>query len=142
MRERLWWCLPTLVLGPADGFLTLWGQPGAYWSGGFAEVNEVNPLAAWLLTVHPLAFAASGAPYLLLVVGAVMALPWRWAAAVALVVASTHALGVGLWCLDLFRQPLFPLAAEGLVLVALGALVWRRGRLHSVEPGASADRGR
>lgn len=103
MRERLWWCLPTFVLGPADGVLTLWGQPAAYWSDGFVEVNEVNPLAALLMSIHPLAFAASGVPYLLLVLGIVILLPRRWAAAVALVVAATHALGVAFWCMDLFR---------------------------------------
>jgi hypothetical protein len=132
MRERLWWCVPAVVLCAADGFLTLWGQPAAYWSGGFAAVNEGNPLAAWLLTVHPLAFAASAVPYLLVVVGIVMVLPRRWAAAVAVGVASAHALAVVVWCLVLFRQPLFPLAAGGLVLVTLGLLVWRRGRA----PGA------
>jgi hypothetical protein len=142
MRERLWWCLPALVLCAADGFITLWGQPAAYWSGGFAVVNEDNPLAAWLLTVHPVAFAASAVPYLLLVFGVVMVLPRRWAAAVAGGIASAHAFAVGVWCLVLFRQPLFPLAAGGLVLVALGVLTWRLGRVHSAEQAAPATGGR
>jgi len=103
-------------------------------------VNEGNPLAAWLLTVHPLAFAASAVPYLLVVLGVVMVLPRRWAAAVAGGVASAHALAVGVWCLVLFRQPLFPLTAGGLVLVALGVLMWRRGRAHSADQAAAADR--
>src|SRR5437899_1167445 len=42
--QRLWWCLPAVVLCVADGLLTLWGQPVAYWSGGFAVVREGNPL--------------------------------------------------------------------------------------------------
>jgi hypothetical protein len=101
--RRLWWCLPALVLCVADGLLTLWGQPAAYWSGGFAAVREGNPLAAWLLGVHPLAFAAAGVPYLLVVLGAVMVLPRRWAAAVTVGVAAAHALAVGVWCVILFR---------------------------------------
>src|SRR4051794_6843375 len=100
--QRLWWCLPAVVLCAADGLITLWGQPAAYWSGGFAVVCEANPLAAWLLSVHPLAFAAAGVPYLLVVIGTVMVLPRRWAAVAAVVVASAHAFAVGAWCLVLF----------------------------------------
>src|SRR5262245_55568262 len=96
--RRLWWCLPVTVFCAADGLLTLWGQPPDYWSGGYSQVREGNPLAAWLLTVHPLAFAASGVPYLVLVVGVVLMLPRRWAAAVALGVTAAHAFAVGVWC--------------------------------------------
>jgi hypothetical protein len=127
--QRLWWCLPAMVLCASDGLLTLWGQPAEYWSGGFELVREGNPLAAWLLTVHPLAFAAAGVPYLLVVLGTVMALPRRWAAAAAVVIASAHAFAVGLWCLVLFPQPLLPLTGLGLVLLALGVLAWRQGRI-------------
>ena len=58
--ERLWWCLPAIVLCATDGLLTLWGQPQAYWSGNFASINEDHPVAAWFLSLHPLAFAAAG----------------------------------------------------------------------------------
>jgi hypothetical protein len=128
MREqRLWWCLPAVALCAADGFLTLWGQPAAYWSSGFAVVREGNPLAAWLLTIHPLAFAVSAVPYLLVVVGTVLIAPRRWAAAAALGVASAHAFAVGAWCLVLFRQPVLPLALEGLSLIGLATLTLRMG---------------
>ena len=96
--RRLWWCVPAVVLAVADGCLTLWGQPEAYWSGGFRAINEGNPLAAWLLGVHPLAFASAGVPYLLLVIAAVMALPRWWAVAVAKAIAPAHAFGVSVWC--------------------------------------------
>jgi hypothetical protein len=96
--RRLWWCLPAVALAAADGCLTLWGQPEEYWAGGFQVVCEGNPLAAWFLKLHPLAFAASGVPYLLLVVGAVLALPRWWAAGVAVAVALAHAFGAGAWC--------------------------------------------
>jgi hypothetical protein len=125
--QRLWLCLPATVFCAADGFITLWGQPAAYWSDGFAKVDEGNPLAAWLLTVHPLAFAVAGVPYLLGVVGTVMMLPRRWAAAVAGGVAAAHAFAVAVWCLVLFRQPLLPLALVGLVLVGLGTVAWQQG---------------
>jgi hypothetical protein len=101
--RRLWWCLPAVVLCAADGFLTPWCQPAAYRSGGFAAVHEGKPLTAWLLRVHPLALAGAAVPYLLAVVGTVLVLPRRWAAAVAVGVGSAHAFAVGLWCLILFR---------------------------------------
>jgi hypothetical protein len=106
---------------------TLCGQPAAYWSGEFTLVPEGNPLAAWLLTVHPLAFAAAGVPYLLVVVGTVLVVPWHWLAVVSLGVAFAHAFAVGVWCHVLFRQPLLLVACVGLVLFALAATAgWRR----------------
>jgi hypothetical protein len=102
-RQRLWWCLPAVGQCVADGLLTLWGQPAVYWSGGFAVVREGNPLAAWLLSVHPLAFAVAGLPYLLVVLGTVIVVPRRWAAVVAVGVASAHAFAVSVWCAVLFR---------------------------------------
>jgi len=102
--QRLWFCLPAIVLCAADGCITLWGQPATYWSEGFRTVREGNPLAAYLLTVHPLAFALAGVPYLFIVVGTIMVLPRRWAAVVAAGVASAHAFGVAGWCLVLFHS--------------------------------------
>jgi hypothetical protein len=125
--QRLWSCLPPALLCATDGLITLWGQPAAYWSGEFRVVHEANPLAAWLLTVHPLAFAAAGVPYLLVVAGTIMVLPRRWAAAVAVGIASTHAFAVAVWCLVLFREPMFPLIAVALVLAGSGAVAWQFG---------------
>jgi hypothetical protein len=90
-------------------------------------VCEGNPLAAWLLTVHPLAFAAAGVPYLLVVAGTIMVLPRRWAAAVAIGIASTHAFAVAVWCLVLFREPMLPVIAVALVLAGSGAVAWQFG---------------
>jgi hypothetical protein len=115
------------VLCAADGLITLWGQPAAYWSGEFRVVREGNPLAAWFLTVHPLAFVAAAVPYLLVVVGTIMLLPQRWAAAVAIGIAATHALAVALCCLVLFLLSLLPLIAVALILAGSGAVAWQFG---------------
>jgi hypothetical protein len=108
--KRICLCIPGIVLCCADGCITLLGQPAEYWSGGFATVREGNPLAAWLLTVHPLAFAAAALPYLAGFVGAVLVLPQRWAVALAIAVAIAHAVGVITWTLVLLpdtRNALF-----------------------------------
>jgi hypothetical protein len=135
--QRLWLCLPAVVLGCGDGLLTLAGQPAAYWSDGFQVVREANPLAAWLLTVHPLAFAAAAVPYLLLVMGTVMLLPRYWAATVAAGIALVHLIGVGLWCTVLLREPLIPLAGIGAAVVCVSALAWRQARKATIESSVS-----
>jgi hypothetical protein len=125
--KRLWLCLPGAVLCAADGCLTLWGQPAAYWAGGYTAVREGNPLAAWLLEIHPLAFAASAVPYLGAFAAAVLALPRRWAAAVAVVVPAAHACGVATWCLYLCPELWWPLIGLWLFGGGLGAVAWRLG---------------
>jgi hypothetical protein len=131
--QRLWLWLPTVVLSAADGFMTLAGQPAAYWEGDFAIVDELNPLAAWFLSLHPLAFAASGVPYLLLVAALIVRLPRPWSAAVAVVIAATHALGVVLWSLILFQEPWFALVIIGFGVVGLAGVAWQRGWRDGVQ---------
>lgn len=104
-RPRLWLCLPPMVLCLLDGTVTLYGQPTAYWTDGYTTVREGNPLAAWLLTIHPLAFAASAVPYLLLVFTFIWLLPWRGALAVSILVSLAHLVGLATWGFVLFRLP-------------------------------------
>jgi hypothetical protein len=118
--ERLWLCVPVIVLCAADGLLTLAGQPAEYWSGGYAAVNEAQPVAAWFLTLHPLAFAFAGVPYILLVAGGILWLPRRYAVAVAVIVALAHAFAVFLWCRVLFDESM-----PAVVFIGLGALAWQ-----------------
>jgi uncharacterized protein DUF5658 len=115
--RRLWLCLPVVVFSAADGLFTLYGQPHEYWSNGFKTIREGNPIAAWLLGVHPLAFALSAIPYLAVIALAVVSLPRYLGAAIALCVAVAHAFAVGWWCFVLFERPLSPAAVVILVLI-------------------------
>jgi len=139
LGATFWLCLPAFVLAAADGLITLWGQPEAYWSSGYATVCEGNPLAAWVMSLHPLAFAAAGVPYLLLVFGAVATLPRRGAAAVAIAIPLAHAVGVASWCVILFPEPWLPLGVLGLGLVGLAAVAWRKGWCVQVGAGSVSD---
>jgi hypothetical protein len=125
--ERVWWCLPAAVLCAADGLLTLWGQPAAYWSGDYAVVNEGHPMAAWFLSRHPLAFAAAGVPYLLLVALVVACLPRPWALLAAVGVAAGHAVGAAMWCWILFPQPAVGLVPLAILVAGSGRFAWQRG---------------
>jgi len=124
-RERLWWCLPAAVLCAADGVLTLWGQPPEYWSSGFAQVREGHPVPAWFLQIHPLAFAAAGVPYLLLVAALVLWLPRFWAVLFAVAVAAGHALAVIAWCRNLFPEPVAPVVVAAIAVGGCGFVAWR-----------------
>jgi hypothetical protein len=125
--QRVWWCLPATVLCGADGLLTLWGQPEAYWLGDYAVIREGHPVAAWFLSRHPLVFAAAGVPYLLLVALVVVCLPRRWALLAAVGVAAGHTLGAVLWCRILFPQPAVALVPLAILVVGSGMCAWQRG---------------
>lgn len=124
--QRLWLYVPPVLLFLLDGCLTLLGQPTAYWGGDFSTVNEGNPLAAWLLTVHPLAFAAAGVPYTLLVAGAILWLPWRWAEIAAVLVSLSHMFGVISWSGLLASESFGASLLFIPISVALLAVAWRR----------------
>jgi hypothetical protein len=128
-RQRLWLCLPPITLCAFDGCVTLWGQPAAYWAGDRAAVYEGNPLAAWLLALHPLAFAAAGVPYGLLLAGAILRLPRRCSEAVAVLFSFSHAVGVLTWTGFLMGESPGALAllVPAAVLLLLAAW-WRCGR--------------
>jgi hypothetical protein len=104
ISQRLWLCVPPVVLCGLDGALTLWGQPPQYWTSGYNTFHEANPLAAWLLTVHPLAFAAAGLAYCLGVCAAVSWLPLRYSVAMTTLVSLGHAVGVVSWVATLIRR--------------------------------------
>jgi len=103
--RRIWLCLPPVFLCGLDGGMTLWGQPTEYWAGGYSTIREANPLAAWLLTVHPMAFTAAGLVYCLAVCVAVLWLPLRYALALSILVSLAHAVGVVTWGIWLIQQP-------------------------------------
>jgi hypothetical protein len=122
--QRFWLCAPPITLCAFDGCMTLWGQPAAYWTDGYATVREGNPLAAWLLAVHPLVFAAAGVPYVLLVGGAILRLPWRWSVTAAVLVSLSHAVGVVAWTVVLTGESPGALALLAPATVMLLAIAW------------------
>ncbi len=128
--HRLWWFLPVALFAGVDGLITLWGQPSEYWSEGYFQIHEANPLGYWLLSIHPLVFAAAGVPYLLLVASTILILPKRWAIGVAVVLTGSHAFGVCAWCEVLFSPPMFVWLTVIGVLLAYGLWgLWLRQRM-------------
>jgi len=54
IKGKLWLCVPIIVTDLLDATVTMLGQPKEYWAGSYDLVNEFNPIARWLLTIHPI----------------------------------------------------------------------------------------
>jgi hypothetical protein len=97
LRERLWLCVPPLVMYNLDVGLTLAGQNEAYWAGDYSSPDELNLFAHLLLSTHPLLFAAVALLWEIVFCGLILWLPPRLAAPVALVLAVGHTYGACTW---------------------------------------------
>ncbi|MEM8783497.1 MAG: hypothetical protein AAGE65_11665 [Planctomycetota bacterium] len=81
----------------ADLGFTLLGQPDAYWQGDYTAHREANPVGQWWLAWHPLAFAAAGLIYGLLMTGLIYAAA-RWLACwIAVAWTIAHLTGAMSW---------------------------------------------
>jgi hypothetical protein len=99
MRQRLWLCLPPLLVCLGDQAATLWGQPSEYWAGHYSTTAEQSPHGSWLMARHPLAYLGAALGYMFLFTVVIVLLPRRlaWVAALALVLGHTWGMGVCLW---------------------------------------------
>lgn len=95
-HQRLWLCLPPLILCTFDGGLTLLGQSPGYWLD-YSLVDELNPVGRWFLGLHPLAFAAALALWGVSFSVAITCLPQRAAFLASLGITLAHALGGATW---------------------------------------------
>ncbi len=95
------WMTGPILFAFADGAATLVGQPVEYWAGGFHAVEELNPIGAWLLGIHPAAFAAGLVVWIGVVTALLYLLPWRIARVVACAVLVSHGIGLCSWLIQL-----------------------------------------
>jgi hypothetical protein len=130
IRQRLWLCLPPLLMYNLDVGLTLAGQNEDYWSGDYSLVDEMNVFAHLLLSTHPFLFAAAALLWEVVFCGLILVLrPWL-AASIALLIAVGHTYGSCTWIVHWERfgyvvAIIFPLMAGWLI-----AFCWvRAGRL-------------
>jgi hypothetical protein len=77
VKNKLWLCLPIIVCNVLDKTVTLLGQPVEYWNSSYTIVNEWNPVARLLLTMHPLAYIISAIPELIIISILIILLPTR-----------------------------------------------------------------
>jgi hypothetical protein len=79
--------------------LTLRGQPAEYWNGIAGNALEANPIGLYLLGLHPGAFVAGAALYVVLFAFAIFMLSERWAFLLSLALVIAHASGTNSWLL-------------------------------------------
>lgn len=85
----------------ADGAVTLGAQSSEYWAGGYQAVEELNPVGAWLLGVHPAAFAGGLVIWIGVVTAMLFLLPRRIGRVAACAVMFGHGIGICSWLIQL-----------------------------------------
>ena len=106
-----------------DAALTLGGQAPEYWSDGYAFVREDNPIANWLLQLHPMAFVMGVILWMISFTAAVHRLPIGLARVTAFAVMFGHALGAASWLLR-WHYGLVAVFVLLLAARALDGLIW------------------
>ena len=136
--KRAWtWIGPAVMCG-IDVGLTLALQPSRYWQEGYQFAHDANPLARWLLAVHPLALLGAILLWVLAFSAAISRLHWRTARLAALVILFGHAFGASTW---LIRRPYGWLWCLGVWLLAryLFGRFWDQS---PAKPAANSSTGR
>jgi hypothetical protein len=85
------------LLCALDFGLTLYGQSPSYWSGNYADVNELSPSFAAYLAIHPLAFVGAGLLWIVIFSAMIALLPEILALTVSIAVVIGHMGGAATW---------------------------------------------
>lgn len=117
----MWLIVPPVLLCVLDFGLTLYGQSGDYWSGNYANFNEMSPSFAYYLSVHPLVFAAFGLLWIAIFSAAILLLPELLALTVAVAIMIGHLAGAATWLAYHFHNYQ---ACNALILVTAFVLVF------------------
>ncbi len=132
--RRLWMCIPVLLPYLADVYMTLIGQPSAYWGSGYQYVDETNLLGNWLLHLHPLLFinfqVLVFCGYLILIA----LLPWKWSKVFAVYVTMAHTYAAFGWLKYVLRVSYF--VRFGLIIIPALLLVYALGRAEQDQTAA------
>lgn len=94
--------VPPSLAAIADGLLTVAGQPDGYLSGDASTVREWNPVARYLLSFSPWAFAIGICCWIAILCITIFLLRDRNAVVLSLFVCAAHLVGVSTW---LIRYP-------------------------------------
>jgi hypothetical protein len=130
--------VPPLIFYLADVSLTLAGQPSTYWRGNYAAVQEINPLAHFLLAYHPLAFLLPAAAWAVVFCTLILRARETLATALSFLITLAHSVGAATWLPRLGNVGYAFALALLLGAAHLWVLAWRRGRAlqdsHTLTP--------
>jgi hypothetical protein len=113
--------------------LTFLFQPTSYWTGAYESYEEISPLGAAILRIHPAAFAAFVLAWMaaVLVIVGVLREPWNRMIALAVVVG--HAAGIYGW---LDERSTWSTISVFLTVGAITVLCWRQAEARSPQSPA------
>ena len=95
--RSVWLVVPPILLCTLDVGLTLYGQSDAYWSGNYADVNEISPSFGYYLSIHPLVFAAVVFVWIAIFSAIILLLPEMLALTICIAIVIGHMAGAATW---------------------------------------------
>jgi hypothetical protein len=107
--RQCWLCLPPLAACILDVSFTLAGQRPEYWAGNYSAFDEANPVAAWFMQLHPLAFLGLIVVWAILFCLIIACWENSGTVVIAFVLTLSHSVGAGTW-LTLLGWPGYLLA--------------------------------
>jgi hypothetical protein len=108
----MWLLLPTVPAICADYLTTLSRQPDSYWSGNYSSLHEGQPILAYFLSIHPLAFVGFGVAWVCFTATLMVVLPRTLAITVAFYLVLSHLWGLWTWGINLPMAGLVMLSAQ------------------------------
>lgn len=100
-RHRLWLLLPTFPVIVLDYCRTLFGQPDEYWGGDYSAFHEGQPILAYFLAIHPIAYIGFGLSWLTFTTVLMIVLPRTIAITIAFYLVLSHLWGLWTWGINL-----------------------------------------
>ena len=99
-KNRLWLCFPPLVLCLLDLAATLWGQSASYWDGDYLYITEGNPIAYFLLAIHPSLYIIGTAAWIAAFSVLMLRLPRGLALTLCFFISFAHLWGTLGWIMQ------------------------------------------
>ena len=95
--NKLWLCLPFILVCVSDGCITLYGQSALYWSGNYHLSNESFPAFNWALQQGPTVFVLQSLLWIMVFSVLVLFLSGFISEALSLALTMGHSWGVMTW---------------------------------------------
>jgi hypothetical protein len=134
--RAIWLVVPPIILCSFDFGLTLYGQSDAYWSGNYADVNELSPSFAYYLSIHPLAFVGVEVLWIAIFSSLILLLPEMLALTTAVAIVIGHMAGAATWFAYRFDNYQ---ACNALFLITSAVVVFAFKRGQSDDGGSAVD---
>jgi len=99
-KNRVWLCFPPLVLCVLDLAATLGSQSASYWYGEYLYISEGNPIAYFLLAIHPSLYIIGTAAWIAAFSFLMLRLPRRLALTLCFFISFAHLWGTLGWIMQ------------------------------------------